>query len=143
MFDQGFEKTCIENKDFINERWVYMPEIKIYGASDDLIEIEGPVMGLFGDKGVIDREELDRYRDIHPGIRSVISIKDASGEALLHVYAIYGDNACWTFAPALVDEDKPFPSWDITFGVSSVTPYSMEIRIQVPHEVYAEFDQSD
>lgn len=97
-----------------------MKTIRIYGASDDLVEIEGDVPGC------------DEYDVGGPRLvmaRFLVGPLD-SGTVGLRVFAIY--DGCWSFAIGQVGESRPLPGWPIRITQSSDVPYSVQIEIDVP-----------
>ena len=87
--------------------------LRIYGASDDLVEIEGAVDA-----------------EINTGEPCAIQIGDRSGLCTLVVMA-YGDmgEAVWTAKVAPLDED--IPMHEVRLGLHS-SGYSVLVEIDVP-----------
>ncbi len=123
---------------------------RIYGASDDLIEVEGGPVLLEDGSVLPDGYEFDRYaRDAYVGRlllgehlrdeegsggREVV-IPDLTGQRIVPlavVHAIY--DGCWSFAFGLYDEDQPFPedfdAWRV--GVVGYKGHSAVLEIAVP-----------
>lgn len=87
-----------------------------YGASDDLIEIEG-VKG--GDEfGIFAKEKY-------------VAAFNLGGK--MRVHAIY--DGCWCFAVGQVDEDIPLPDWPIRLKWPGGRGYSTRLEIDVPDDV--------
>src|SRR5687768_10910779 len=90
-----------------------------YGASDDLIEIEG-VKG--GD------EFGGNWDSRFDGVFNL------GGK--MRVYAIYGaGSGCWFFGVGQVDEEIPLPDWPIRISQSPDVAYSTRLEIDVPDDV--------
>lgn len=98
--------------------------ITIYGASDDLVEVEGC-------------EGADEFY--------AASVKD--GEVCWHgrLIALDGDvreqlcvraifDGCWHFAVGQVDESLPLPAWPLTFrqGTKEEAEYSVVLAVDAP-----------
>ncbi len=81
--------------------------ISIYGASDDLIEV---------DMSDLQHKEFYANGLEDSDIKTVIRIATPGGRAAIDVYAIYVGEGVWGFAPTMVgDEDGPkMPEWTIT-----------------------------
>lgn len=96
--------------------------IRIYGASDDLLEVD--------DGG--DREEYDNYDG---GKQLLLSMPD--GADILRITSYYDGG--WSFGVALVldiDDNCPMPEdWDIRTRKCADTPYSTELVVDVPADV--------
>ena len=83
--------------------------ITIYGASDDLVEVDGcEGADEFYVKSVPDGHVCWHGDLIAPGTHA--------GEQM-RVHAIY--DGCWHFAAGQVDEDVPFPLWPLTIRPGS------------------------
>lgn len=93
-----------------------------YGASDDLVEVEG-VKGS-------DEFACGWHPSNHRG-PGVVAQFNLGGR--LRVFAIY--DGCWSFAAAQVDEEIPLPEWPIRVRQSTDTPYSTRLEIDVPDDV--------
>lgn len=88
--------------------------MKMYGASDDLIEVEG-IPGS-------DEFEADGGNDLLMGSFVVGGV--------IRVRAIY--DGCWSFSVGQVDEDVPLPEWPISLGQHPECDYSALLEIEVP-----------
>lgn len=88
-----------------------------YGASDDLIEIEGV-------KGA---DEFGPSTDRQPYMASF----NLSGKMRVHV--IY--DGCWSFAIGLVNEGIPLPDWPVRITQHDDPFYSMHLEIDVPDDI--------
>jgi len=95
-----------------------MKTIKIYGASDDLIEIEGSCYGC------------DEYDVSGIGGPLIATFELESNGYAVKVYCIY--DGCWSFAvtpQAEADEHEP---WDAIFTFGKDKSYSQTVTIIVP-----------
>lgn len=97
--------------------------IRIYGASDDLVEIEGHPDG--DEVGCYDEDVLIQIGDEETG-GVVIRMSYAP-----RFNAFTAAFACWSAEIAQIDEDKPIP-WPISI---STNRYSVEVRIDAPPSV--------
>jgi hypothetical protein len=91
-----------------------MQTLKMYGASDDLIECEG----------VHGTEEFNVCAETGQAHATFLL-----GNAL-RIHAIY--DGCWCFAVGLIDEDIPLPDWPIRILNSTKCSYSVALEIDVP-----------
>jgi len=108
MIDVPTEPTAV-----IDNRGQAMQTAKFYGASDDLIEVEGIKGG----------NEFNVIAD-GPHMASF----NLGGK--MRVHAIY--DGCWSFAPAMVDESIPLPDWPIRVKQEG---YTTVLEIDVPDDV--------
>jgi hypothetical protein len=119
-----------------NGRRVVMTKIKFYGANDDLIEVEGPVVDPY--KGMSLEAEFEN-QDSRVGpfdFKGAFYIVDASGEPKVRIYAIY--DGTWSFAVAMLDEETPIPEgWTFVLRPSTDCDYSMELVAEVDEGCYA------
>ena len=108
-----------------------MQIIGIYGHSDDLVEIErvDKVTGM----------PLGADEVTPPGSDDgIVGVLNVGGK--LRVYCIY-KGACWSFAPALIEEGFPIPEDWIVMSRSGGVPlwkngaYSMLLTIECPDDV--------
>jgi hypothetical protein len=89
--------------------------LRIYGASDDLIEIEGDV-----------REEIGSYdKDC------TIQIGDKTGGLLVTMSYGKRGTACWSAEISLIDEGIPIP-WPVTVCLGESCEYSAQVDIYCP-----------
>jgi len=104
--------------------------LKIYGASDDLVEIEGHFS-----------EEVDCYDQnvlITVGWTEASAGKDSQGVHVLMRYAPKWVNAgVWTAEVSPIDEDVEIP-WPVTVKLSE-RGYSAEVSILCPDDVPVSF----
>lgn len=94
---------------------------RFYGASDDLIEVDGPPNYS---------DEFSATTGIWRGL-----LMSPAGEAV-EVIARYGDNTacdCWSFAVAQPSEGVPLPPWQYRFRPAIECSYSVELVIEAPH----------
>lgn len=90
-----------------------MKTAKFYGASDDLIEVEG-IRGA---------DEFNVYGDGPHMARFNLG-------GMMRIHAIY--DGCWSFAVGMVDEEIPLPDWPVRLTSEG---YSMVLEIDVPDTV--------
>ena len=93
-----------------------MKTAKFYGASDDLIEVEGV-------KGA------DEFNVVAAGPH--IASFNLGGKMRIH--ALY--DGCWSFAVSQVDEEIPLPDWPIRISQSKDSKYSTCLEVDVPDDV--------
>lgn len=97
-----------------------MPTAVFYGASDDLVEVEG----------IPGADEFDAYES---ELDTINAIFDVGGEVC--VLAIYTGNGVWAFGVAQVDDENSLPDWPIRIVQSPDVPYSVRLEIDVPDGV--------
>lgn len=96
-------------------------KIRIYGASDDLIEVEGD--------GIND--EFNSYEMGNgPGALMWCGDLRAPNGDIMRAYAVA--DGCWSIALGQADEDKPFPAWPVTIAQHPDTRYSTMAEIDAP-----------
>lgn len=107
--------------------------ITIYGASDDLVEVDGAVGASPEEYNVYDSGKLMWRADfIAP------DPADESPAERLRVHAIY--DGCWHFSVGQVDEVYPLPAWPLRiqqgeqdYGEGKLGPrYSVVLLIDAP-----------
>ena len=105
--------------------------VTIFGASDDLIEISG----------INGASEFNSYAHPSDGYSGVIHLTCQSTFEQMFVFCYYGKNGCWHFAPAIVDEGKPLPSWrmEYSYDPNIANAYSVILNIEVPADTYMKF----
>jgi len=88
-----------------------MKTITMYGASDDLVEING---GAWYDGGwTAGDEEYGAFDGLD------MFALDEADVPRLRVSAIYSRSGCWGFAVGLLDEERPWPDgWEATIRQS-------------------------
>lgn len=91
--------------------------VTIYGASDDLVEIEGSIVGA------------DEYSsDGH-----WVGVMEAPDGGTAYVYVDYRDNGTWTVALGQYEEEFNLPPWPATpFVDPARCAYSTALSIEVP-----------
>jgi hypothetical protein len=126
--------------------------IRFYGASDDLVEIEGPGIGhnfdrghfeqhLSGKFGVVEHwqptdeiyvEDNDQEHDCWMESWGVASSYIVGTQLIVH--AIYDHEGHWSFAVAPVGDGEGIvlPPWNIRTGKSVDCKHSMELKIDAP-----------
>jgi hypothetical protein len=92
--------------------------ITFYGASDDLVEVEG----------CVGADEFNVYSSDKVHWRADLIAPD--GGERMRVHAIY--DGCWHFALGQVDEAVPFPAWGNGIGQRADVAYSVELRVDAP-----------
>lgn len=105
-----------------------MKQLKIYGASDDLIEVDGfdgDEIGCFGDE----------VRKGH------IRISSVSENAAMDIHCFYGlSGATWAFAPSMIEEDCPLPfPVRIEQGTKDNCDYSTVCTVDCPDDAVWKF----
>lgn len=90
-----------------------MIKIEAYGASDDLVEIEGC-------EGA---DEFNHYKGVWRA--DLVAPDDAS--IRLHIFY----DGCWHVAVGQVDEEHDFPNWPISFR-QEAAGYSTVATIEAP-----------
>ena len=102
--------------------------ITFWGASDDLVVIEGAVPGC------------DEYAVYSPATSPDGMFQIRGGGCRMNVACLYGaSGGTWCFAPALVDEGEGFPDWPMTISACDIgghrtNPYSTILVIDVPDD---------
>lgn len=88
------------------------PELNltIYGASDDLVEVEGDI-----------REEF--YALTKPLEGATLTLTRYEGEQVegLHVHVRYEDVGCWSVGVSQLEEGVPLPDWGLSISNDSYT----------------------
>ena len=98
--------------------------LKIYGASDDLVEIEGP-----------GGDEVDCYDSsvlITIGWPEAQAGKDAKGLVVRMRYGSPGFGGTWSAEVGQIDEDFPIP-WPVRIEVAE-RPYSALVIVDCPDD---------
>lgn len=102
-----------------------MKTVKIYGASDDLVEVEGQLRGC---------DEFNAFGDTeHIGNIQIATAKDAPGYTVAAVYT-----GCWSFAVAPIDEDM-VPDWPVRRSFGQDVRYSETVEIDCPDNATVRF----
>ncbi len=87
--------------------------LTIYGASDDLCEIEGSVRKEFCDTS------------------GAFELIIASSDGAMRVFVRNEDNGCWSVAIGQIDEGARLP-WPVAFGRPEHCAYSVAVTIDCP-----------
>lgn len=106
-----------------------MRTIKIYGASDDLFEVE--------------TDHRDGEPDEIGCSHQLAAVKIAAGEDAIIVHGRYNATpgcAAWMIGISQVDEEIPLPAWPMTWGVTGAgtgyprhkVGYSVLLTIEAP-----------
>lgn len=92
--------------------------ITIYGASDDLIEVEG----------------CDGANEFNSHERGPVMWRGdliaPGGLEAVRVHAVF--DGCWSVAVGQVDEDVPLPEWPVAVRQHPSLPYSAAVVIDAP-----------
>jgi hypothetical protein len=92
-------------------------KIRIYGASDDLIEVEGC-------------EGADEFNSYQPGpVMWSGNLRAPDGEQM-RAHVVF--DGCWSIALGQVDEADPLPEWPISIRQHTNTHYSTMVEIDAP-----------
>lgn len=102
-----------------------MKTVKFYGASDDLVEIEG----IKGEDEFYFHPTCESEKGI--GLSQAFLV--GSGAGGLKVYAIY--DGCWHFSIGPIDEDIEMPQWPIRYSLYE-SGYSVLLEIDVPDNAF-------
>ncbi|MGH3376023.1 MAG: hypothetical protein ACRDP6_14895 [Actinoallomurus sp.] len=92
-------------------------KIRIYGASDDCIEVEGC-------------EGADEFATHEPGPVKWGGDLRAPDGSVLRAYAVL--TSCWSIALGQATEDQPFPAWPVVTAQHRSLPYSTMVEIDAP-----------
>lgn len=126
--------------------------IRFYGASDDLVEIEGPGIGRNFDREYFEHRLRDNYGIVEtwkPTDEIYVEGNQQEHDCWLDgwgvassyivgtqmiVHAIMDYNGYWSFAVAPVGdgEEIEMPGWTAQFGVSTECRHSMLLKINAP-----------
>lgn len=91
--------------------------IRIYGASDDLVEVEGPIHGA----------------DEYTSDGTWTGVLEGPDGHTAYVYADYRPNGTWTVSLGQFEEGYALPAWPITLRVDmDECDYSTVASIEVP-----------
>lgn len=92
--------------------------IRFYGASDDLIEVEGC-------------EGADEFNSYEKGpVMWRGDLVAPGGTDQVRVHALY--DGCWSFALGQVMDGHPLPEWPVTVRQHTNTDYSTLVEIDAP-----------
>ena len=95
--------------------------IKFYGASDDLVDVDGPDI----------REEFSCFEPRGWSGTQWSGILEYAGETM-RVFAVYGPDGVWGFGVVQVDEDHPLPDWEVAIRHSEDCSYSTALLVAAP-----------
>lgn len=90
-------------------------ELRIYGASDDLIEVEGHIS-----------EEYSKPKGKWTG-----KLTDDTGAGMF-VTADCLKTGTWAIGVAPLDDDAPIPDWEARLTLSEECSYSAQLTLEVP-----------
>jgi len=94
-----------------------MAKVTFYGASDDLVEVEG----------IEGADEFSPEKDGWVGV-----LESPDGDTAL-VYVDYRHNGTWTVSLGIYEEDYLLPAWPITTEVRpDLCRYSTHVTVEVP-----------
>ncbi len=99
-----------------------MASITFWGASDDLVEIEGDLEGCDEYPLGILNSDLGQY--------TIFEVR--TDRERVEIVATYTYSGTWTFMPVLPTEDDPWPAWPMQVSASPQNDYSLQLTIEVP-----------
>lgn len=91
--------------------------ITFYGASDDLVEVEGC-------------PGADEFNVYGPAIMCWRGDLVAPDGSTMRISALY--ESCWSFAVGQADEDHPLPEWPVRIAQSPEVRYSVLLEVDAP-----------
>jgi hypothetical protein len=91
-------------------------ELRVYGASDDLVELEGAIS--------------DEYNTPAGGLELVLTAPDGSALVVTALYTKAGGT--WAIGVAPAEEGEDLPDWIRTVRTSPSCGYSAELVLDVP-----------
>ena len=94
-------------------------KIRIYGASDDLIEVEGC-------KGADEFNSYERGPLMWSG-----ELRAPNGDAM-RAHALFDGYGCWSVALGQAGDDRPFPEWPVKLRQCTHVDYSTMVEIDAP-----------
>lgn len=113
----GFDSRSLHSATTQKKEDITLIEVKVYGCSDDLVEIEGDVEGA------------DEYSS--DGSSSFILMAPDGGTAI--IYVDYRLNGIWSVAFSRYEEDYQLPEWDAKVVTDdSLCRYSDVLVLSVP-----------
>ena len=99
--------------------------LKFYGASDDLFEIEGTVVG--------EPDEVGCYNTSCP----ILIRSESEGDMIVIGWYSPHHTGTWMIGLSQINEDTPLRDWPMKWGYGG---YCVELTIQVPDDaVVSEF----
>jgi hypothetical protein len=93
--------------------------LTIYGASDDLVEVEG------------------HFREEYSAIDVPCTLRLVGDEGEIAVTMEYGDNGCWHATVAMPDEGAPLP-WPVSITAAEECAYSVSVTVDCGEDVKVE-----
>lgn len=112
-----------------------MVKIRIYGGSDDLIEVEGPAVDPangMSDSAEYNNSESNAGPLDFKGTLLIMKRDRVPGCKVICLY-----DGTWSFAPAMIDEDSPIPpTWNFSVVQSTDCGYSLELVAEVDDGCY-------
>jgi hypothetical protein len=94
-------------------------KIRIYGASDDCIEVEGC-------------EGADEFRSYEKGYVMWWGDLRAPNGEVIRAHAVLSDGDTWSIALGQVNEESPFPEWPVVIRQHTNTDYSTMVELDAP-----------
>lgn len=98
-----------------------MAEIRIHGASDDVIVVEG----------CDGADEFNVYGDGKSPLMWRGDLIAPGGDAL-QIHAICNDNGCWSLAIGQPHDSSPLPEWPLRIRQHTNIDYSVLLIIDAP-----------
>jgi hypothetical protein len=94
-------------------------KIRIYGASDDLIEVEG----------CDGADEFNSYEKGYAMWRG--DLRAPNGE-VMRAHAVLSNDGCWSIALGQANEVDPFPEWPVKIRQATHCDYSTMVEVDAP-----------
>ena len=110
-----------------------MKALKLYGASDDLIEMEFDGKMEFGGKD----DEFNVYGETHMGY---VIVRDEGAQIRIH--CIYDGSWCFAIASRTGLNNDVMPEWAVRRTWGQDTPYSETLEMDLPNDATVEFKKS-
>ena len=110
-----------------------MTTLKFWGASDDLIEVEGCTYAI--DHTLNEDEQVNGPNNTaeFTVYNDAIFMVTAGRAGQIFVTATYSNLGLWIFSAYQINEDNPYPDdWVTTLAQSATSSYSMELSIDIP-----------
>jgi hypothetical protein len=102
--------------------------VTIYGASDDLLEVDGDIAGA------------DEYGAYGGPVEGVLTAPDGDSLIIRAEFSKAGAPADWTLS---VENTDTYPAWPIRFGERPDREGDPALIIEVPDGTVFKFDQED
>lgn len=107
--------------------------VKMYGYSDDLVEVEG----VSSARDITDHEQDgDDYPEAS-GNRAEYNIYKPASFVInnqIRVEAQYTPIGTWVFAPGLVEDGAEWPNWPVRLSAFPDNDYAMQLEIDIPDD---------